>query len=216
MNRRTFAILFLIFLMGCGPYIYFKSPQPDRKKNLSSFPANITGAYISDSDSSLLVIEPTIISKKRFEKMYMSMESYKEETGDTIVKDTSFIFTDNWLIEMTVMGDSVYVNSSREEDVFVISENQLLRKYRGYYFLNYKDSNDLWRVELIKLTKDTLEFGDILTKEDIERIKGITSVESYIDSTDSGKSTKYYLNPSPREIRKILKCRSKGEKFVKQ
>ena len=216
MNRKTLVLLFFVFLMGCGPYIYFKSPQPDRKKNLSSFPKNITGTYISEADSSMLSIEPTNISKNRYEKMYMSIESFKEETGDTVVKDTSFVFTDNWLIKMTVMGDSVYINSSREEVVFTISENQLLRKYGGYYFLNFKDSNDLWRVELIKLTKDTLEFGSILTKEDIERIKGITSVESYIDSTDSGKSTKYYLNPKRREIRKILKCRSMGEKFVKQ
>ena len=148
--------------------------------------------------------------------MYMSVESFKEETGDTIIKDTSFIFTDNWLIKMTVLGDSVFVNSSREEDVFKISENQLLRKYRGYYFLNFKDSNELWRVELIKRTKDTLEFGSILTKEDIERIKGITSVESYSDSTESGISTKYFLNPKRREIRKILKYRTRGEKFVKQ
>jgi hypothetical protein len=216
MNRKTFVFILLIFLIGCGPYIYFKSPQPDRKKNLASFPKSLIGTYISLNDSSLLIIDAKKIVKKRFENMFMSIESFKEETGDTIMKDTSFIFTDNWLIKMKVVGDSVYVNSSREEDLFTISDDQLLRKFKGYYFLNFKDTNDLWRVELIKITKDTLEFGSILTKEDIERIKGITSVESKTDTSNSGKSTIYYLDPSRREIKKILKKRTSGEKFIKQ
>ena len=207
MNRKTFVFLVLVFLIGCGPYIYFKSPQPKNKKNIESIPKNLFGTYMSIVDSSLLIIDSETIVKKRFENMYMSVESYKEETGDTIIKDTSFVFTDNWLINMSVMGDSVLINSSREEVLFKISENQLLRKYKGYYFLNFKDTNDLWKVELIKRTKDTLEFGNILTKEDIEKIKGITPVESYTDSTESGKSTKYYLNPARKDLKKILKGR---------
>lgn len=216
MNRKTFVFLVLIFLIGCGPYIYFKSPQPEKKKNIEGFPESMTGTYISLSDSSLLIIDSKKIVKKRFENMFMSIDSFKAETGDTIIKDTSFIFTDNWHINMKVLGDSIYVNSSREEDVFSFSDEQLLRKYKGYYFLNFKDTNDLWRVELIKRSKDTLEFGSILTKEDLDRVKGITSVESYVDSNESGKSTKYYLKPSKREVRKILKYRTKGEIFIKQ
>jgi hypothetical protein len=215
MNRKTFVFILLIFLIGCGPYIYFKSPQPDRKKNLKNFPKSLIGTYISLNDSSLLIIDAKKIVKKRFENMFMPIDSFKAETGDTLIKDTSFIFTDNWHIKMKVMGDSIYVNSSREEDIFTISDEQLLRKFKGYYFLNFKDTNDLWRVELIKKTKDTLEFGSILTKEDLEQIKGITSVESYIDSSESGKTTKYYLNPARSEVRKILKYRTKGEKFKK-
>jgi len=216
MNRRTLILLALVFLIGCGPYIYFKSPQPERKSNLSSFPKNLYGAYLSLADSSILIIDAKKIVKKRFENMMMSFEEYSKETGDTIFKDTTFLFTDNWLINMKVVGDSIFVNSSREEDIFTISNDQLLRKYKGYYFLNYKDSNDLWKVELLKLTKDTLEYGNILIKEDLEKIKGFTSVESYIDTTESGKSTKYYLNPAQREVKKILKNRTKGEKFLKQ
>lgn len=216
MSRKVFILLFLVLLISCGPYFYFNTPQPNKKKNLDSFPKNITGTYISSIDSSLLIIDSKSIVKKRFEKITMSRESFIAETGDTIIKDTSFIFTDNWLINMKVIGDSIYVNSSREEDIFSISEKNILRKYKGYFFLNHKDTNDLWKVDILRHYKDTLEFGNILSKEDLERIKGITSVESYIDSNESGKSTRYYLNPSLREVRKILKYRTKGEKYIKQ
>lgn len=217
MNRNAIILLILLLLIGCGPYIYFKSPQPKGNSNLSSFPKSLNGTYLSLLDSSILIIESQKIVKKRFENMIMSFEDYSKETGDTIFNDTTFLFTDNWLIQMKVVGDSIAVNSSRVEEIFTISNEQLLRKYKGYYFLNFKDSNDLWRVELINLTKDTLEYGNILTKEDLERIKSFTFVESYIDSSESsGKTTKYCLDPARREVKKILKNRTKGEQFIKQ
>ena len=216
MNRRIIILLGLLFLFSCGPFIYFKSPQPVKKSNLSSFPKDLYGSYLSLSDSSIIVIESQKIVKKRFENMVMSFDEYTKETGDSLFRDTTFLFTDNWLINMKTVGDSIAVKSSRIEELFSITNKQILRKYKGYYFLNYQDTNNLWRVELLKQERDTLEFGTILTKEDLEKIKSFTIVESYVDTTESGKSTKYYLNPSKREVRKILKTRTPGEKFVKQ
>lgn len=215
MKRKIISVIVLLFLFGCGPYIYFKSPQPEKKKNLEKFPAKIIGQYISASDSSVLIIGFDKIKKIKTESTSMSHAEFMLETGDTIIKDTSFVFTDNWLINVKFHDDSVFINSSREEEIFKVSENQLLRKFKKYYFLNYKDTNDLWKIEILKLTKDTLEFGNILTKEDLEQIKGITSVEEYTDSTDSGKSTKYYLSPARKELKKILMYRTRGEKFVR-
>ncbi|PLX13423.1 MAG: hypothetical protein C0597_11780, partial [Marinilabiliales bacterium] len=110
-------------------------------------------------------------------------------------------------------GDSVKVFSSKDEELFKISGRQLLREYKGYYFLNYKDTNDYWKVKILKLVDDTLEFDFILKEEDIYNIKGITTVEAFEDSTE--EASKYYLDPSKRELRKILKRRSKGEKYLK-
>ncbi|MGE0088252.1 MAG: hypothetical protein AB7S50_02105 [Bacteroidales bacterium] len=216
MNRKIILFLILIFLIGCGPFIYFKSPQPAKKSNLSSFPKDLFGSYLSLSDSSIIVIESQKIVKKRFENMIMSFDEYSKETGDTLFRDTTFLFTDNWLINMKTVGDSIDVKSSRVEEFFSISNKNILRKYKGYYFLNYEDTNNLWRVEILKLENDTLELGNILTKEDLEKIKSFTIFESYTDTTEPGKSTKYYLNPSKREVRKILKIRTPGEKFIKQ
>ena len=45
-------------------------------------------------------------------------------------------------------------------------------------------------------------------------VKKITKVETVQDSTDD--SAKYYLQPTKRELKKILRKRSRGEKFIKK
>jgi len=215
MKRNIVFVILLTFLFGCGPYIYFKTPQPKKKRNLEKIPLKITGKYMSVADSSIITIDLNTIVKKKFENTIMTLVEFKQETGDSLQNDTSFTFSDNWHIQLKIRNDSVFINSSKEEILFEISENQILRRYRKYYFLNYRDTNNLWKVELIKLAKDTLEYGNILTKEDVERIKGFTTVEEITDSINSNKSTKYYLNPAQKDLKKILKYRSKGEKYVK-
>ena len=215
MKRNIVYIILLAFLFGCGPYIYFKTPQPENKRNLEKIPSKIIGEYMSVADSSIITIDFNKIVKKKFENTIMTLVEFKQETGDSIHNDTSFTFSDNWHIQLKIRNDSVFINSSMEETLFEISEDQILRKYRRYYFLNYRDTNNLWKIELIKLTKDTLEYGNILTKEDIERIKSFTTVEEITDSIESSKSTKYYLNPARKDLKKILNYRSKGEKYVK-
>jgi len=207
----VFAILTL--LLSCGPYIWFKVPQPAGGKNLKTFSDEITGKYTSVVDTHIISIEKDKIILEYREKLLMSKTEFRDEVGDSISEDTSFMFTDNWLINIKSYGDSVKVFSSKDEELFRISERQLLREYKGYYFLNYKDTNDYWKVKVLKLVGDTLEFDFILKEEDIYNIKGITKVEVAKDSSDD--ESRYYLDPTKRELRKILRQRSRGEKFIK-
>jgi len=65
------------------------------------------------------------------------------------------------------------------------------------------------------LHDDTLEYDDILTIDEIEKIKKIAAVTEYSD-TSNEKDTRFILNPKRRELRKILKTRSMGDKYYKQ
>lgn len=214
MKRRLIIIfVLLMFFIACGPYIWFKVPQPEGRDNLTVFPVNLLGKYTSVKDTSVISIEQEKIIKEYRENLLMTKIEFREEVGDTISEDTSFTFGDNWDITIKSFGDSVKVFSSRDELLFQISENQLLREYKGYYFLNSKDTNDYWKVKILKLTGDTLEFDHILSDDDIQLIRNITTVESYTDTSED--VTVHYLKPTKRELKKILKRRSHGEKFVK-
>ncbi len=212
MKKNVFILFLIFFLVSCGPYIWFKSPQPEGRKNLDAFPNELIGKYISISDSSVIIINSEKVIKQYHEKLLMSKDEFHNETGDLITRDTSFLFTDNWQIKVKSFGDSVKVFSWKDDVLFQISDDQLLREYRGYYFLNKKDTNNYWKVEVLKLEEDTLEFDDILAKEDIEKIEAITSITEIKDTTKE-KITRYFLNPSKREMRKILKTRSEGNKY---
>lgn len=213
MKRRAIIIIGFVFLLGCGPYIWFKVPQPEGKPNLKSFPEEIMGEYLSVEDSSIIKIDNDQIIRQYREKLIMSLSQFKEETGDSISTDTSFTFTDNWKFKVISKGDSVQIYSSRDEELFKISEKQLLREYKNYYFLNYKDTNEFWKVKVINTFDDTLEFDYILSTKDMKLVRKITKVETVRDSIED--TDRYYLKPSKRELRKILKKRSKGEKYIK-
>ncbi len=213
MKRKYLIYIILIFCIGCGPYIWFKVPQPEGFNNLKSFPDNIQGKYISLADTSTIRIESEEIVQEYRENLIMTKIEFREETGDTIPTDTSFAFADKWDVKVMSIGDSVYVYSRKDEQLFKISDRNILREYKGYYFLNYKDSTAYWKVKILKLYNDTLEFDYILTEDDIVNIVSITTVESVKDTTED--VIKYYLQPSKRQLKKILKRRSQGEKFIK-
>lgn len=214
MKKNVFILFLILFFVSCGPYIWFQTPQPEGRKNLDSFPNELIGKYISLSDSSVIIINKDKVIKQYHEKLLMSRNEFLDETGDSIAKDTSFLFTDNWHIKVKAFGDSVKVFSWKDEILFQISDDQLLRDYKGFYFLNKKDTNNYWKVEILRLEEDTLEYDDILKKEDIEEIKRITPV-GVIKDTSKEKITRYFLNPSKREMRKILKTRSGGNKYYR-
>ena len=212
MKRKYIIYIILLFCIGCGPYIWFKVPQPEGFSNLKSFPEDIQGKYISLIDTSTIRVGSNEIIQEYRENLIMTKIEFYEETGDTISTDTSFAFADKWDVRVMSIGDSVYIYSSKDEQIFKISDLNILREYKGYYFLNYKDST-FWKVKILKLYNDTLEFDYILTDDDIVNILGITNVESVKDTSED--VTKYYLKPSKRQLKKILKRRSHGEKFVK-
>ncbi|MCK5169197.1 MAG: hypothetical protein KAQ75_04890 [Bacteroidales bacterium] len=213
MKRNLIILLVLAFFIGCGPYIWFKVPQPEGRENLSEFPDELTGKYSSVYDTSTIRIESDKIIREYRENLVMTKVEFSEETGDSISEDTSFTFADNWDITVNSFGDSVKVFSRKDEELFKISDQQILREYKGYYFLNYQDTNDYWKVKILNLVKDTLEFDIILSDDDIENIRNITKVETVQDTTE--ESSKYFLKPTKRELKKILKKRSTGDKFVK-
>jgi len=213
MKRSAVIFVLLIFVVACGPYIWFKVPQPEGEENLKAFPDELHGKYRSALDTVMIIIHPDKIIREYRENMVMSQAEFMNETGDTISKDTSFMFSDNWHITIHTTGDSVKVYSTKDEELFHISEKQLLREYKGYYFLNYKDTNNYWKVKLLRLEQDSLEFDFILDEEDLQNIRNITSIETRKDSTE--KSTRYFLDPSRRELRKILRRRASGEKYIK-
>ena len=215
--KKTVCLLLFIFLFfpGCGPNIWFTSPQPEGKKNLDVFPNELIGKYVSPKDNSVLIIHNNKVIKQFHEQLLMSKKEYRNETGDSIARDTSFLFTDNWHIKVKSFGDSVNVFSWKDEVQFELSEDQHLRKYRGFYFLNTRDTSDYWKVKILSLHDDTLEYDDILTIDEIEKIKKIAAVTEYSD-TSNEKDTRYILNPKRRELRKILKTRSMGDKYYKQ
>ena len=206
MNKILCLILIAVTLQSCGDLVKFEEPQPTGKNNLNDISKKLRGTYLSVSDSSFLTINKQTIVKwieadirTLIDSLDIEIDSSKiSSKSDNLIEITDSEFKLTFEFE----GDSVFGHYSHYDTIFRISENHILRKFKGHYFLNYKRSEDNWNVRKITLNKGVLTFSEISVPEDIEKIQQITDVKEI--KSDSGQVVGYKINPSRKELKKLL------------
>jgi len=202
MRNICFIIIFLLILSSCADNtIYFDKPQPDGIKNLEKIPSSFTGKYI-DNDSNILLIDNYQIYKiNKFTYSYNKTEidtskNLKIENGHLINTET------NEKKVCKIDNNNVYIEEFQIDTIFNLSENNIIKKYKGNLILNYK-SEDLWRVEIISQSKKYLNHTFICTKELFEKLSLISENEVVTDISNSD-TLKMILKPTKNEFKEIL------------
>jgi len=199
-----FLLISFMIICGCTPTVLFNSPQPINKRDLSQFPPRYIGGYEEIEDSSFFLVEQNLIR-----------EQYREDISvPRIEMDTSQEFTlrDNIVyipetgeeVPVIIRNDSVFGTYITYDTVFLISDGNILRKYKGYYFMNIQNDENEWAVYKLKFRKDGFtSLCGISEDDEIEWLKEITTVIE--EKNDKGKVTKYIIEPEKGEFKKIIK-----------
>ncbi len=119
-----------------------------------------------------------------------------------IPKDIRGLYPDE---KDTLQVTATKVVGMSDED-YTLGENLIVKKFRGYYFMNLKDKDSaFWILYLVKpLDGKGLQLYMLDMDEEADRnaVKEITKVRATYDS--EGKEDDYILNPSKREWKKLL------------
>jgi|GEM_PF-343070 len=203
-NICLFLFACLISISSCLPEFYFEEPQPHQKKNQKKFKKDYRGTYICLLDSStLFILEDKIIQQQSFSAKMLQSDI---DSIEQIELKDGFIYSSHLKkpIPTTLKEDTVLFDWIIDTTFFEIAEGQLLRHFKGYYFLNYIDTNKLWTVKTLFLDEeDQLSIGSLFfAKAEIEAIKEITKATPIYNS--AGKITNYKLRPTRKELKKIL------------
>ena len=211
MNKLFDILIFivLISLFACKPQVTFNEPQPPNTDNLSKFPKRILGQYISLKDNSVLKItNKTIIRTYDLDfKIHINqLDSTERLSGDTII--------DIKTKEITVVkriGDSLSYHQLFVDTLFDINESNVLKKFKGYYFINKYYNPEGWEVTKINLAKGQLTFSSISSTQDLDQLKAIT--ESSQDTVSS-----YNFKATKKQFRQFINTGgfSDTETFVRQ
>ena len=207
--RIISAIIILTSLVACEPPpVTFTEPQPVDTDNLSKFPRRLKGVYLSLSDSSILSINDKLI-QRTYDFDYKihpnQLDSTARLSGDTLInletKERELIKRD---------GDSLKIHIHSVDTLFQMDYDNVVRKFKGYYFLNTRYDKTRWKVEKMNLSKGQLILSSISTKEDIENLKEITE-------TTQDTVTNYNFTATKKEFKKFVKNDgfSDSETFVK-
>jgi len=179
-SKNCFLLLMcLLVFQCCTPPVQFGEPQPTGENNLDAFPDKLQGQFLNVADSSVLTI-----GKDLMVQHYHSLIAESRKDLDTLYKlvnDSTIVNRDtNDSTRVMVTADTVRGYIDVYDTLFHISEKNVLRKFKGYYFLNVAYSES-WEVQMLNLSNQKLSLGKIPSKEGMEKIKSIS--EAAVDTS---------------------------------
>jgi hypothetical protein len=195
---KIYNVLFaLIALLSCENSARFEVPQPEGESDEKRVPRALVGHYLNVKDSSTLNVSPGLITKL----IIADLAAHKSQldSADRVIfqNDTAFSEIDsNLRVDVVVKGDSVFQHIDYKDTIFSLSRGDVIRKFKGHYFLNHLTSGNNWYVRKLTNGRKGLTLATVSTKEDIEMLRELTGVES---------DTVYNFRPSKKELRKFLK-----------
>ncbi len=170
MKRILFFPTLLLLLIGCGPVVTFEQPQPEGIDSLNVIPRKLIGQYISKDGSGKLTIDR--------KSMIIIYDYEVKQPKDSVDWDE---MTAEDKKHYKVEGNSVIEHIINTDTIFYFSKDYVLKKFKGYYFINSRVDNESWFVQKLKLQKGLLTIGTISGKEELETLEKIN--ESPIDTT---------------------------------
>ena len=169
--KKVFCIV--VFLMaslsGCEPPVTFTESQPVDTKNLIKFPKQLQGQYFNLDDNSILIIGETLIQKKYDfeEKVHINqLDNSSKILGDTIID----LETHEKIIYIRD-GDSLITHIHYTDTLFKIDNKNVVRKWKGYYFLSTCYDESSWEVKKVQFSKGQLFLSNISSELEMENLK---------------------------------------------
>ncbi len=169
-----------LFLVSCGPSVTFNAPQPADAKILLRFPGGIQGNYLSSDGVSILSISENAIIKT--EDMDVSIPKDSIAGNGYSLKDDTLINNNTLEKEKVhISGDTVFQHIHWVDTLFQISDRDILKKFKGFYFLNTRYDTNVWVIRKLWLKNGILIISEISGEDDIKNLKEIT--ETNVDTS---------------------------------
>lgn len=197
MRRKTVFLTMLsaLFLFACQPPVTFDKPQPDDVPALSHFPVRLQAEYKSEQDNSnLIVTKDALIRIYDFDlKTHVSLL----DSSMQLIGDSLFDLNTNGGIPVLIEGDSIVQHIYETDTLFAINEENVLKKFKGYYFVNILSKDNTWHVQKLEMTKGKLVLSSINNREDLDQLKAITETTQ--------DTVPYIFSPTKRQFKDFVR-----------
>jgi hypothetical protein len=228
--KKYFKYLILSLLWACDTPLRFEKSQPEGVNIERGFNADYQGVYINENDETqtlsilpnLILLESKFNQKSHFNDLDTAEIKNLNATVDLKNREQVLKTIQENGYQAQVRGDTIILNFYKKDTLFSLGQDTELKYFQKNYFLNYKqdvppDSNiGAWEVKVLSLTrKKYLTIADITEPQDLDNIVQITDYQELKD--DSGKVITRSINPTPKELKRLLRKRGvlAKDRFVK-
>jgi hypothetical protein len=197
------VIVICYLVSGCDKGVTFSEPQPVNGELIKGFPKKIQGQYVSKLFATHLSIQEKSIIKTI---EWSGITAKRDLDSNYHLQDTLIVSNDgNDHYPVQVIGDSFKVNIHWQDTLFLFSDKNIAKKFKGYIFLNETNDNINWAVTKLSLEKGMLYVGKISSGDDIDKLRQIT---------ETSDTTSYSFKPTQKQFGLFVK--QKGFKDVEE
>jgi len=161
----------LILIVACNNAnrVTFTTPQPIGAKDLKEIPKRLQGEFVSEDKSHTLIITSNAITKIFDGDIILTTNELDSEI--MIIGDTLTVKSDGSKFKIKKHGDSIIYHQHFEDTLFSLNGINILRKFKGFYFVNIMvESNEMWEVSQIGISKGILTISAVDSIENINRL----------------------------------------------
>lgn len=216
MELKKESIIFIIILLSALLFqfckqreevsdILFEVPQPENIKNLSAFPKTYQGTYI-DEDSSILMIGNNCLVNQYYYDMQIHKNELDSISNEVIFKDGKIVYVKlKKAFDAKTIKDTIYWKETIIDTFFKISQDKVIRKFKGYLVLNEKIDSAAYDVHILKLEKRKLTYTQVNSKLDLANLKPVSEI-IFRDSIKN--DTIFHFHPNKKEFKDFLENNS--------
>ena len=117
------------------------------------------------------------MTEKLIQRIYdhdFKIKSNELDSGMILRNDTLINLTNNEKMVVRKEGDSLVGHIRYVDTVFSLSRDQILKKFKGYYFLNTRYFDQNWEVKKLILHRGKLNISSISAENELEKLVEIT------------------------------------------
>lgn len=198
----TLFISIIVVISSCEPTVVFKTPQPKGIIEITSFSPEFRGTFFCESDSSLVVVDKNIIYKAHW--FDFAIHEDRIESDSNLLKTDELLFVKDLgqSAMYKIQNDTVYASIRLTDTLFILSEENILKSYKGHQVMNLKLKDGDYEVIILSLDEDTnLELKMATLPGEVEQLEKITSVKD----VSYDEVEQYQVNPTRLEFDEILK-----------
>jgi len=199
-----FCVTAMAILSSCGEQIVFSEPQPANVSAIDNFPKRVCGTYTNKEQTTTFTVSQTAIIRK----LDYTFVKLKSENDTAYTLDGKFL-VDNQTgekVPVEIKGDSIIAQISYCDTLFEVKSPNVLKKFKGHFFLNGMAGTDSWYVRKASFDKGKLSFADLSATEDLQKLREITQSEA--------DTSNFKFTLTKRQFKRLIKEDAFSEEVV--
>ena len=202
---KYIAVLILSFLViRCSPPVVFEEAYPTGEEDLIKLPDTYKGAFICESDSTIILIKDSMIVARSEHFFRLPVRSVEEREDCSLDGDEMFVSGRDECIPLVFLNDSTVQGTIVDFDtLFMMKKEGVARAYKGHVVLSQQLEDKEWAISLLSLQ----ESGDLLYRAitDKTKIKQVKKITKMTDITREGdKNSRYRIRPSKKQFDALI------------